>query len=49
LNHAKKTLAVFEQPTKVIFVHDYPRNPTGKVLRAKLRNQIMEEAEGIGA
>ncbi|APX71795.1 AMP-binding protein [Companilactobacillus allii] len=49
LNHAKKSLAVFEQPTKVIFVDDYPRNATGKVLRVKLRNQILEEAESIGA
>lgn len=49
LEHAKKTLAVFEQPTKVIFVADYPRNATGKVLRVKLRNQILEEAKGIGA
>ncbi|WP_125588988.1 AMP-binding protein [Companilactobacillus jidongensis] len=49
LDHAKKTLAVFEQPTKVIFVNDYPRNPTGKVLRVKLRNQILEEAVGKGA
>ncbi|WP_334329536.1 AMP-binding protein [Companilactobacillus sp. HBUAS59699] len=49
LEHAKKTLAVFERPTKVVFVRDYPRNPTGKVLRVKLRDQILEEAKGIGA
>ncbi len=39
--HAKVTLATYEQPTRIFFVKDYPRNATGKVIRPKLRQQVM--------
>jgi Acyl-CoA synthetases (AMP-forming)/AMP-acid ligases II len=39
--HAKATLANYEQPTRIFFVNDYPRNATGKVIRLKLRQQVM--------
>jgi len=39
--HAKETLANYEQPTRIFFVKDYPRNATGKVIRLKLREQVM--------
>ena len=39
--HAKATLATYEQPTRIFFVKDYPRNATGKVIRLKLRQQVM--------
>ena len=39
--HAKETLATYEQPTRIFFVKDYPRNATGKVIRLKLRQQVM--------
>ncbi len=46
---AQKTLAPYEQPKRVLFVNDYPRNATGKVLRPKLRQQLEEEWLGEGA
>lgn len=39
--HAKATLANYERPTRIFFVKDYPRNATGKVIRLKLRQQVM--------
>lgn len=49
LEHAKETLAGYEQPTRVIFVNDYPRNATGKVIRLKLREQVISTLVGKGA
>ncbi|MFD1430815.1 AMP-binding protein [Lacticaseibacillus mingshuiensis] len=40
-DYAKDHLAKFESPTRVEFVNDMPRNPTGKVLRPQLRDQLM--------
>ncbi|MQS75965.1 AMP-binding protein [Companilactobacillus halodurans] len=48
-DHAKKTLAKYEQPTRIFFVDDYPRNATGKVIRLKLREQVMTTMVGRGA
>jgi len=47
--HAKETLANYEQPTRIFFVEDYPRNATGKVIRLKLREQVMSVLVGKGA
>jgi len=47
--HAKATLATYEQPTRIFFVEDYPRNATGKVIRLKLREQVMSTLVGKGA
>jgi len=47
--HARATLANYEQPTRIFFVHDYPRNATGKVVRLKLREQVMSALVGKGA
>jgi len=44
--HAKATLAKYEQPTRIFFVQDYPRNATGKVIRVKLREQVMSSLVG---
>lgn len=44
--HAKETLAKYEQPTRIFFVNDYPRNATGKVVRLKLREQVMSTLVG---
>ena len=44
--HAKATLAGYEQPTRIVFVKDYPRNATGKVIRLKLREQVMSNLVG---
>jgi Acyl-CoA synthetases (AMP-forming)/AMP-acid ligases II len=44
--HAQATLANYEQPTRIFFVQDYPRNATGKVVRLKLREQVMSTLVG---
>lgn len=44
--HAKASLANYEQPTRIFFVRDYPRNATGKVIRLKLREQVMSALVG---
>jgi len=44
--HARETLASYEQPTRIFFVDDYPRNATGKVIRLKLREQVMSALVG---
>ncbi|MQS77322.1 AMP-binding protein, partial [Lactobacillus halodurans] len=44
--HARATLANYEQPTRIFFVQDYPRNATGKVIRLKLREQVMSTLLG---
>lgn len=44
--HAKASLANYEQPTRIFFVKDYPRNATGKVIRLKLREQVMSALVG---
>ncbi|MSE00400.1 AMP-binding enzyme, partial [Bacillus velezensis] len=49
LAHAKATLANYEQPTRIFFVQDYPRNATGKVVRLKLREQVMSDLVSRGA
>lgn len=45
---AQQQLATYEQPKQVLFVRDYPRNATGKVLRPQLRRQLVAEL-GAGA
>lgn len=47
--HAQATLTNYEQPTRIFFVDDYPRNATGKVIRLKLREQVMSTLVGKGA
>lgn len=42
LEHAATTLSRPARPTKVVFVTDYPRNPTGKVMRHKLVEQLAQ-------
>ncbi|WP_225048096.1 AMP-binding protein [Lacticaseibacillus kribbianus] len=41
LAYGRSHLAKFEAPTQVVFVSDFPRNATGKVLRPQLRDQIL--------
>lgn len=43
LDQAKQTLAPYEQPKRVLFVRDYPRNATGKVVRPQLRQQVVAQ------
>ncbi|HEX8115449.1 MAG TPA: AMP-binding protein, partial [Kofleriaceae bacterium] len=39
IEHCRTGLADFKRPRKVTFVHELPRNPTGKVLKRELRGQ----------
>lgn len=48
-DQAQQTLAPFERPKHVLFVQDYPRNATGKVVRPQLRRQIVARRIGEGA
>lgn len=41
LAYGASHLAKFEAPTQVEFVREFPRNPTGKVLRPQLREQLL--------
>ncbi|WP_179395859.1 AMP-binding protein [Lacticaseibacillus absianus] len=41
LDYGRQHLAKFEQPTRVVFVTNFPRNATGKVLRPQLRDQVL--------
>ncbi|UIF28940.1 AMP-binding protein [Levilactobacillus brevis] len=49
LDQAQRTLAPYEQPKRILFVQDYPRNATGKVVRPKLRQQLLAQGIGEGA
>ena len=42
LEYGRTHLAKFEAPTRVIFLDDFPRNQTGKVLRPQLKQWIAE-------
>ncbi|WP_137597691.1 AMP-binding protein [Paucilactobacillus kaifaensis] len=44
--YSQKNLAQFEQPTLVYFVADFPRNPTGKILRAQLKDELLSVPTG---
>jgi acyl-CoA synthetase (AMP-forming)/AMP-acid ligase II len=46
LDYAGYNLAKFEQPTQVYFVDDFPRNPTGKILRPKLKDELLSVSAG---
>jgi fatty-acyl-CoA synthase len=37
IDYCRKELADFKRPRKVTFLHELPRNPTGKVLKRELR------------
>lgn len=40
IDYAKKHLAKFEQPTQVFYVDEFPRNPTGKIIRSELKQRL---------
>lgn len=46
MRFVKKNLAVFEQPTRVYFVDKFPRNASGKVVRAELKKQLTRSMVG---
>lgn len=46
---ARLSLANYERPTRIVFVKDYPRNATGKVIRQQLKTQILTASVGESA
>ncbi|AMV61068.1 Long-chain-fatty-acid--CoA ligase [Pediococcus damnosus] len=46
LNYTEHKLAKFERPTKILFVDKFPRNTTGKVVRPKLRDELLATMVG---
>jgi acyl-CoA synthetase (AMP-forming)/AMP-acid ligase II len=44
--HAARELAPYKRPRRYAFVDDLPRNPTGKVLKRELRQQLADQETG---
>lgn len=49
IDYARQHLAAYECPTDVVFVKAFPVNATGKVLRPKLRKQLMQGGQAYEA
>jgi fatty-acyl-CoA synthase len=48
LAHARSRLASFKVPKQVHVMPEFPKNPTGKVLKRVLRQQLSDEDAGAG-
>lgn len=46
LTHARARLATFKVPKQVVILQDFPKNPTGKILKRVLRQQLVGAASG---
>lgn len=46
IEFCKKELAGYKVPKKVVFVDALPRNPSGKILKNEIRQQLTESDEG---
>jgi fatty-acyl-CoA synthase len=46
LVHARARLATFKVPKQVVILQDFPKNPTGKILKRVLRQQLAVAASG---
>lgn len=46
IQYCKERLASYKKPTKVIFVEQLPRNPSGKVMKTVLREQLAKGGLG---
>jgi fatty-acyl-CoA synthase len=46
IEFCKKELAGYKVPKKVVFVDALPRNPSGKILKNDIRQQLTESDEG---
>ncbi|HLJ50201.1 MAG TPA: AMP-binding protein [Bryobacteraceae bacterium] len=49
LVHARARLASFKVPKQICILSEFPKNPTGKVLKRVLRQQLAAGASGAGA
>jgi len=45
VEHCKSRLASYKKPRKVTFVPQIPRNPSGKILKTKLRELLSTRNE----
>jgi fatty-acyl-CoA synthase len=43
IEHGRRLLAGYKVPRDIVFAHDLPRTPTGKVLKGELRAQARAE------
>jgi acyl-CoA synthetase (AMP-forming)/AMP-acid ligase II len=48
LAHARSRLASFKVPKEIHVMTEFPKNPTGKVLKRVLRQQLNGESAGAG-
>lgn len=46
LAHARARLATFKVPKQFVLMNEFPKNPTGKILKRVLRKQLGEAASG---
>ena len=44
--YAKARLASYKVPKQIVILHDFPKNPSGKILKRELRKQLREAAVG---
>ena len=49
LTYCDGKLARFKQPRRVVFVEALPRNAMGKVIKAELRAQFVEQTQSVSA
>jgi len=46
--HARSKLASFKVPKEIQVMSEFPKNPTGKVLKRVLRERLNSKADGAG-
>ncbi|OPX39361.1 MAG: hypothetical protein B1H11_03340 [Desulfobacteraceae bacterium 4484_190.1] len=47
IDFCKKNLASYKKPKSVEFIHELPRNPTGKVLKKELKNKVNRSSSRV--
>ena len=46
IQYCAKNIASFKKPKNVEFINEFPRNPTGKILKKVLREKYRQGREG---
>ncbi|MBK5501634.1 hypothetical protein JFU50_22900 [Peribacillus sp. TH14] len=47
IGYCEEKLAGYKKPKSVDFVHELPRNPSGKILKTTLRDSFANDRKGI--